>query len=62
MKHPQTGTCKLCGGDWDLGNRDSPAYNDCTCDEEPGYDEDYERMAAQSRGDDFQATSGRDWT
>lgn len=27
------GECPICGGDWDDGNRDQPAYNNCVCEE-----------------------------
>lgn len=27
------GECTVCGGDWDTGTRDQPAYTNCVCDE-----------------------------
>jgi len=51
MQHRTWGACATCGGEWDEGNRDSPPYNQCTCeadgrdlDAEP--DEAYERANA----------------
>ena len=52
MKNENWGECATCGGDWDGGNRDSPPYDNCTCekdgllslDGEP--DEAYERANA----------------
>lgn len=43
MRNLPHGECPTCGGDWDEGSRDMPAYSTCTCEPTDEPDEAYAR-------------------
>lgn len=48
MKLPLWGECDRCGGDWDVGGRDMPAYSNCTCPDDGNPTPDPDEARAES--------------